>query len=154
MRRFGTTFVALMAFALPVRAVATVFDFSATEKSALSPSPVTFDFALNTSSAMLSPSGPTDFFNVAIFENGTLSSGNTISAQFGTDLGSPLFFLIDTSPSAFFSGSGSGITFNVGNFNIADGATDGEGTLNIAVVSEPASWLFLLCGCGLASFGL
>ena len=32
----------------------------------------------------------------------------------------------------FYSGSGTGIVFNAGTFDIADGATEGEGTLIIS----------------------
>ena len=54
----------------------------------------------------------------------------------------------------FYSGSGTGIVFNAGTFDIADGATEGEGTLIISsgsagpvsATSEPAAWLLLLTG--------
>ncbi len=135
---------------LPKVASATVYNFNATEMSALSPVPVSFVFSLDTSTAYVD-SGVTMFNNIRIDENGTTSFGNTVGAQYGTDLGSPLFFLIDTGLQPFYLGSGPGITFNVGSFPIADGATDGEGTVNISAgntspVPEPATWTLLLTG--------
>ena len=135
---------------LPNVASATVYNFNATETSALSPGPVTFSFSLDTTMAQAN-AGTTSFSNVSISENGTAFPGNTISAQFGTDLASPLFFLIDTSPDPFYTGSGTGITFNTATFAIADGATDGEGTLTISTgpsspTPEPATWTLLLTG--------
>ena len=132
------------------------YDFHAVETSALSPSPVTFMFSLDTATAYVGPSGSTNFNNVSITENGTEIPGNTIGAQYGTDLGGPLFFLIDTSSQPFYTGSGTGITFNASTFRIADGATDGEGTLTISTsmsspIPEPATWSLLLTGCSAAA---
>ncbi len=136
---------------LPKVASATVYSFHDIETSALSSSPVSFTFSLDTATAVSTVSG-TVFTDISIDENGTNSSGNSIAASFTTDLGSPRFFLIDTGSEPFYSGSGSGITFNIGSFSIADGFTDGEGTLNIAAgaaspVPEPATWTLLLAGC-------
>lgn len=123
---------------LPTFASATSYSFQATEMSALSPSSVTFTFSLDTATASLSPSGGTLFNNVSITENGMTVAGNNVFAQYGTDLGSTLFFFIDTSLQPFFTGSGTEISFNIGTFAIADGATDGEGTLQISSNASPA----------------
>ena len=140
---------------LPCMARATVYDFHDTETSALSPLPVTFTFSLDTATAG-SGGGATSFSNVSINENGTVFTGNTVGATFTTNLSSPLFFLIDTSSEAFYSGSGTSIVFDVGAFYIADGATDGEGTLTISArpasaVPEPATWTLLFVGVALAA---
>ena len=150
MLRFGIVLAAASMTLLPMSASATVYNFQDTETSALSPSPVSFSFSLDTATAAGSSTGTT-FNNITINENGTLFSGDSVEATFTTDLGSPLFFLIDTGSEPFYSGSGTGITFNVGTFPIANGAKDGEGTLTISAnsvspVPEPATWTLLLVG--------
>ena len=77
---------------LPKLASATTYNFQATETSALSPSPVSFTFSLDTSTAYLSTSGSISFPNVSIEENGAAFPGNIVGAQLGTDLSSPLFY--------------------------------------------------------------
>ena len=145
--------IAIAAMTLTPRlASATTYNFQATETSALSPSPVSFTFSLDTSTAYLSRTDSTTFPNVAIEENTATFPGNTVDDEFGTDLSSPLFFLIDTSSTPFTSGSGTAISFNIGSFAIADGATDGEGTLQISntpavPTPEPSTWILLLTGC-------
>ncbi len=141
----------------PKTAFATVYTFQDTESSALSVTPVSFSFSLDTATATTTTTvngSSTIFSNVVITDNGTSSSGNSAAASFTTDLASPLFFWVDTSLMPFYSGSGTGIVFNTGTFAIADGATDGEGTLIISsgsagpvsVTPEPAPWLLLLTG--------
>ena len=150
MKRFRWSIAVGALALLPLLASATPFTFQETETSALSPSPVSFTFSLDTSTASLTPTGSTVFNNVLIVENGTNIPGNTIGTEYGTDLFSPLFFWIDTSLTPFTSGSGSGITFNIGSFSLADGATDGEGTLQISSpvspTPEPSTWILLLTG--------
>ena len=122
---------------LPAIACAAVYDFKSTEVSALGDP--TFSFVLDTSSAV-SANNSTSFPGVTIDESGTKVFGNTITLVSPTELASPLFFFIDTDlpgPKAFGDGSGPTIKFNVGSFTIADGFTDGEGTLSIA--EAPAS---------------
>ena len=140
---------------LPSMALATVYDFHDTETSALSPSPVSFTFSLDTATAG-SGGGGTVFSNVSINENGTVFPGNSVGATFTTNLSSPLFFFVDTGSEPFYSGSGTSITFNVGTFSIANGATDGEGKLSISAASaapvpEPATWTLLFAGVALAA---
>ena len=148
--------IATMATAMalsPSLASATVYTFQDTETSALSSSPVSFSFTLDTATAAASGSGitlATLFNGVSIEENGIPTSGS-VDATFTTDLSSPLFFWVDTSLEPFYAGSGTGIAFNTGTFAIADGLTDGEGTLTIsaspvAPTPEPAPWLLLLTG--------
>ncbi len=137
-------------------ASATIYNFNATETSALSPSPVTFSFSLDTATASLTPAGATTFSNISITEDGKTIAKNTIGAEFGTNISSPLFFWIDTGLNSFYTGSGTGIAFNLASFPIADGVTDGEGTLKItstapAPTPEPASWVLLLTGCTAAA---
>ena len=151
MGRCETVLLAAAMTLLPRVAAATVFNFYDTETSALSPTPQSFMFSLDTATAVGDASGTT-FNNVSITDNGATISGNTIGASFTTYLSSPLFFLIDTGLQPFYSGVGTGITFNVGSFPVADGATDGEGTLTISAgtappVPEPATWTLLLTGC-------
>ena len=138
-------------------ASATVYTFQSTDTSALSPNPVSFSFSLDTATAVSSGNGAT-FNNVSIIRNGVSSSGNSITAAFGTEIESPLFALIDTSSlmEPFYSGAGSGIVFNLATFAIAEGFTDGEGTLTIASnavspVPEPATWTLLLTGGAIAA---
>ena len=143
--------VAAMTFS-PKLASATTYEFQVTETSALSSSPVSFTFSLDTSTAYLSPSGFTNFQSISIEENRAAFPGNTVEAQFGTDLSSPLFFFIDTSSIPFTFGSDTAIVFNIGRFAIADGATDGEGALQISSspvspTPEPSTWILLLTGC-------
>ena len=150
MWRFSIVVLAASITLLPKTASATAYSFSATETSALSPSPVSFTFSLDTTTANLTGSG-TAFNNVSIRENGTLFSGNSVGASFTTNLSSPLFFFVDTSLGPFYSGSGTNIIFNVGTFAIADGETDGEGTLTISAVPvspvpEPTAWVLLFTG--------
>ena len=150
MWRFSIAVLAASMTLLPKTASATAYNFSATEMSALSPSPVSFTFSLDTTTANLTGNS-TAFNNVSIRENGTLFSGNSVAASFATDLSSPLFFFVDTSLENFYSGSGTNITFNTGTFAIADGATDGEGTLTISSVPvspvpEPTTWTLLFTG--------
>lgn len=148
MPRYGILVATALMTLLPKLAVATTYNFNATETSGLSPSPVNFTFALDTATATSGANGTT-FSNVTIDENGTPIPGNSVGASFTTYLSSPLFFLIDTDTTPFYSGTGSGIAFNVGTFAIADGATDGEGTLSITTASavpEPATWGLLLAG--------
>ena len=154
MRRFGVVLTIGWMMALPVAASATVYTFQDMETSALSPLPVSFSFSLDTALAEVTNGNDATFSNVAITQNGTTVAGNTVGASFGTNLSSPLFFLIDTSTTPFYSGLGTGIVFNTGSFAIADGATDGEGTLTIssdavAPTPEPATWALLLTGCAL-----
>lgn len=143
---------------LPNTASAAAYSFSATEMSALSPSPVSFTFSLDTTTANLTANGTT-FNNVSITENGTLFPGKSVGASFTTDVSSPLFFFVDTSLQPFYSGSGTGITFNTGTFAIADGLTDGEGTLTISAapvspVPEPAPWTLLFTGLAMTAAAL
>ncbi len=135
---------------LPRLAAATTYNFSASEVSALSPSPVSFAFALDTATAAVRANGAT-FSDITIMENGTPVTANSVGAQYGTDLSSPLFFWIDTSLTPFYSVAGADLVFNTGTFAIADGATDGEGTLVISqagnsAVPEPATWGLLFAG--------
>ncbi len=140
-----------------VHALASVYNFQATETSALSPSTTTFDFSLDTSGATFA-AGTTTFNGVAISENGTTFPNNIVGTSFNTNLSSPLFFFVDTDPTmlSFSSGTGSGIVFNTGTFAIADGATDGEGTLTISAsptaspVPEPSTWSLMIVGIGMA----
>ncbi len=137
----------------PQFASATVYSFQSTDVSALSSSPVVDAFSLDTATAVASANGTT-FSGVMIEQNGTNFANNAVQASFTTDLASPLFFLVDTSNTPFYSGSGTGLTFNTGTFAIADGLTDGEGTLTISSVPstpvsptpEPATWMLLLTG--------
>ena len=74
MLHFGMLLAAASMLLLPSTALATVYDFHATEISALSPSPVSFTFSLDTTMAGNSRNG-TFFNNVSITENGKVSSG-------------------------------------------------------------------------------
>ena len=159
MYRSGIMIAAALTVASPRIASATAYDFSAVETSALSASPETFSFSLDTATAGAS-SGGASFSNVTITENGRPIVGNTLTASFTTNLASPLFFFVDTSPSTvpFYTGTGSGIVFNTGSFAIAEGLTEGEGTLTIAAASdsavpEPATWAVLLAGLALMAAG-
>lgn len=157
MRHMSIIAVAWLATLIPGHAFASVYNFQSTETSALSSSPTTFNFSLDTSGAIFG-AGTTSFSDVAITENGTQSLNNTVSVPFDTNISSPLFFFVDTDPTtlAFSSGTGSGITFNTGTFAIADGFTEGEGTLTVSNVStvsavpEPSTWSLMLVGVGLA----
>ena len=158
MWRFGIVIAAAAMILSSGLASATVYTFQDTETSALSSSPVSFDFSLDTATAGVSAGGAT-FDDVAIDENGTASEGNSVVASFTTDLSSgSLFFWVDTSTEPFYSGSGTGIAFNTGTFAIADGLTDGEGTLTISAgavsaTPEPATWMLLLSGGAVAAVG-
>ena len=150
MWRFGIIVVAASMAFVPKTASATVYSFSDTETSALSPSPVTFTFSLNTAADTVTANG-TSFNNVPILRNGTLFASNSVGASFTTNLSSPLFFFVDTSLVPFYSGAGTNLSFNIGTFAIADGANDGEGTLTISAVPvspvpEPATWTLLFTG--------
>ena len=155
MWHFRTILAAASVTLSPYVASATVFNFHDTETSALSLSPVSFSFSLDTATA--TPNGASTTFNgVLIDENGTLTPRNSVGASYTTNLSSPLFFLVDTSSLPFYSGSGTGIRFNTGTFAIADGATDGEGILTISAnttspVPEPATWDLLLTGGAIAA---
>ena len=145
---------------LPRIASATVYNFQSTESSALSSS-TSFSFSLNTAAAVINANG-TGFNNITITKNGTSISGNSVEATFTTSLGSGrLFFFTDTNTPTlpFYSGSGTDISFDSGTFEIADGLTDGEGTLTIAAVPisavpEPATWAVLFAGVFTAGAGL
>ncbi|QYE37130.1 PEPxxWA-CTERM sorting domain-containing protein (plasmid) [Polymorphobacter sp. PAMC 29334] len=150
----ATAFAALLLVSQSTSGSAAVFHFDATETSALSSTPTSFTFSLNTSAAMPGVGGSTIFSNVSIYRDGALVPANTVVAQYGTNLGSPLFYFIDTGLKRFSSGSGPDFTFDTGRFVIADGATDGEGTLEISTVPEPASWAMMITGIGLAGSGL
>lgn len=155
MSPFGILIAAASIALLPCMARAAVYDFHDTETSALSPSPVSFTFSLDAATAV-SSGGGTSFNDVSINENGVAFPGNSVGATYTTNLSSPLFYFIDTSAEPFYSGSGTSIDFNVGTFSIADGATDGEGTLTITAASgspvpEPATWSLLLTGVVLAA---
>ncbi len=150
MWRFPMVVLAASMMLLPKTASATAYSFSATETSALSSSPVNFTFSLDTTTATSTANG-TAFNNVSIRENGTLFSGDSIGASFTTNLSSPLFFFVDTSLGPFYSGSGTNLVFHVGTFAIADGYTDGEGTLTVSAdpvspVPEPTAWTLLFTG--------
>ena len=155
MRRFGLVVAIASMTLLPEMALATVYGFQDTETSGLSPVPVSFTFSLDTATAGNSGDA-TSFNNVAISENGVLSSGNTVDASFATNLSSPLFFFVDTALQPFYSGSGTSISFNPGTFAIADGLTDAEGTLTISAASasavpEPATWALLFAGAAMTA---
>ncbi len=135
---------------LPALASASIYDFKSTETSALG-NPA-YSFALDTSQAHDS-GGVTSFTNVTIDKNGVPDAGNTVTLVSSDEVASPLFFFIDTdvpNPKPFYSGSGTTTTFNVRTFSIADGFTDGEGSLVIsaATVPEPGTWLLMLVGLG------
>ena len=143
---------------LPGSAFATIYDFQSSEMSALG-SP-TYSFALDTSNAAANGTG-TSFSGVTIDDSGTVTTGNTVSFPASTELSGPSFFFVDTDvpgPKSFGQGSGKDVTFNVGTFSIADGFTEGKGTLNISSDSvsaapEPSAWLLMfagVCGIGLA----
>ena len=149
---------AACALLLPRVALADVFDFHSVEISALG-SP-TFDFSLDTASAVSTTSG-FSFSDVTILKDGTASTGNTVGAAYGVNLSSPSFFLVNTDPSGtpFYLVNGSHLSFNSGTFAIADGATDGEGTLTItnstvSAAPEPSAWILMIIGVGLAGAGL
>ena len=151
MTRIGLVAAAAFMMLLPKVASATTYTFHDTESSALSSSPVSFDFSLDTTTATAVADGGASFSDITIEENGTPISGNTVAATFTTNLSSSLFFLIDTGSEPFYSGAGTGITFHPGTFVIADGFTDGEGTLTVSDASlspvpEPATWTLLLAG--------
>lgn len=140
---------------LPGSAFATLYNFSSTESSALG-SPA-FSFTLDTSTAVNTGNG-TSFPKVTINDSGVLTMGNTVSLVTPTELASPGFFFIDTDvpgPKPFSAGTGTDTVFNVGTFSIADGLTDGEGTLIISnalvsAVPEPSTWLLMITGvCGI-----
>ncbi len=156
MWRFRIVIVAAALILSSRLASATVYTFQDTETSALSPSPVSFDFSLSTETAGASAGGAT-FNDVAIDENGTSSAANSVVASFTTNLSSgSLFFWVDTSTEPFYSGSGNGIVFNTDTFAIADGLTDGEGTLTISAgavsaTPEPATWVLFLSGGAVAA---
>lgn len=156
MRRYGIL-AALAGMALPQAALAQIYTFHSTELSALSPSPSVFDFTLDAATATAIAAG-TSFGNVTISHNGVATTGNTLTASFGTNIGGSPFFLVDTSPDSatrpFYSGSGPAITFNPGVFAIADGLTNGKGTLTIGAVAvsavpEATTWAAMLLGFGL-----
>ena len=141
----------------PTGAVAAVYSFTSNEVSAIGdPS---YSFQLNTASGVESSDGTT-FSDVTIDDDGETSTGNTISFSSPTQLGSPLFFFSDTDvpgPVAFGSGSGADVIFNVGSYKVADGFTEGAGTLTISGSSvsaapEPSAWLLLFAG--IAGIGL
>ena len=146
---------AITAILLPNLASATVYEFHSTETSALSSSPTSFDFALDTTLASVA-GGATSFSNITISKNGVPAPGNTVQASFTTDIASPLFFLVDTSLVPFYSGTGVNIAFNPGTFAIADGLTDGEGTLAISSpsVPEPPAWALVSSGIALLGVAL
>lgn len=157
MRSISLVTAALVTTLFSGHALASVYNFQATETSALSPSATMFNFSLDTSVATL-VAGTTNFGGVAISKNGTTVPNNTVGIPFNTNISSPLFFFVDTDPTmhSFSSGTGSGIVFNTGTFAIADGATDGEGTLTISAiptaspVPEPSTWSLMIIGIGVA----
>ncbi len=142
----------LCAAVLPSSAFAAVYDFSSTETSALgSPS---YSFDIDTSTGIAS-GGATLFSNVTIDDSGVSSSGNTVTFASPTELGSSSFFFIDTDTPTkdFGAGAGPAVIFNPGIYKIADGETDGEGSLVISQVGvsaapEPSTWLLMLAGIG------
>ena len=152
MHRSGMMVAAALTMASPGIASATAYTFSEAEISALGSE--TFTFSLDTATAGNS-SGGASFSNITITANGRPSAGQTVTASFTTNLSSgSLFFLVDTSTTPFYTGTGTGITFNTGTFAIADGLTDGEGTLTVAAaapVPEPATWAVLLGGLAVAT---
>ncbi len=151
MRHVRPMVVAVLLTALPLCASAKIYDFTSSESSALG-NP-TFSFVLNTVDAVAAGGG-TSFPGVTIDKNGAEIPGNVITLISPFELASPFFFFVDTDvpgPKAFGEGAGPGMIFNVGSFSIADGFTDGEGTLIISEASssaapEPATWLMLLTG--------
>ena len=148
MRVIASVVVGLAAALSSTVAAAAIYTFDATETSALSPSPVAFNFSVDTASAFVNGVA-TSFNDVTISKNGVPSMGNTVNATYTTSLASPLFYLIDTDTRPFYSGIGAAIRFHQGSFAVADGATDGEGTLTISgtsAVPEPAAWGFMIIG--------
>ena len=151
MRNLWFATIAAAVVVLPSSAFAAVYNFSSTETSAIG-NP-TYTFAIDTATGVES-GGATSFSGVTIAVNGAKSTGNTISFPSPTELGSSLFFFIDTDvpgPKSFGMGSGASVTFDPGTFSIADGFTEGEGTLTIseAAVSaapEPSAWLLMITG--------
>lgn len=144
-------------------ATATIYTFHSTEVSALSATPATFDFNLDTASAVADANAlfgsPTTFGGVTINTNGAPVLGNTVKTSFGTQLSSPLFSFISTDSGPFYTGSGTDINFNTGNFTIASQFTNGIGTLTISEVAasavpEPATWLLMFGGIGMVGTAL
>ncbi len=153
MRKLWFVAAAACLVPLPGSAFAAIYDFKSTESSALG-NPA-FNFALDTSIAV-DTGGGTSFSGVTIDDSGVRTTGNTVSLVTSTELASSLFFFVDTDvpgPKLFSVGSGTDITFNPGTFSIADGFTDGEGTLTItntsvSAVPEPPTWLLMIAGIG------
>ena len=154
MRNMWLVSAIVCAFAIPGSALATVYDFRSTEMSALG-NPA-FSFVLDTSKAAYDM-GVTTFTGVTITQDGVPSAGDSVFIPDTTDIGSPLFFFIDTDvpvTKAFDSGAGTGITFNAGTYSIADGAKDGEGTLTISAAPEPTTWALMIAGVGMIGAAL
>ena len=155
MTRLGLILAATIAAALPLRAAATVYSFAETDTGGLGAE--AFDFSLDTATGVLQPDGTTTTFApVTILSSGTAVLDQTVFTQYGTAIGSPLFYLIDTDPSMrpFSTGDGSDVAFNTGRFAIAQGGTDGEGFLTISAAPEPSAWALLIAGAGLAGLAL
>ena len=148
MRNFWLVSAIAAGIVLPGSALAKVYDFHSTETSAVG-NP-TFSFSLDTTQAE-EISGVTSFSDVTIYEDGVKMLDNTISLPSSSTIASPLFFLIDTDTpvtKSFDAGSGADVTFNIGTFTIADGNTDGEGTLTISAAPEPGAWALMVAGLG------
>lgn len=150
MKRAIAIAAAATLLALPQLAAAEVFSFHSTETSALG-SPV-YDFSLDTSKATVAAEG-FNFADVTISKDGVATTGNSVGAAYGTNISSPLFFYVDTDPSSkpFYTLDSNGLVFNTGAFSIADGNTDGEGTLTISgspvsAAPEPGAWTLLIAG--------
>ena len=142
----------LCAAVLPSSAFAAVYDFSSTETSALgSPS---YSFNIDTSTGVAN-GGVTMFSNVTIDDSGVSSSGNIVTFASPTELGSSSFFFIDTDTPTkdFGAGAGPAVIFNPGTYKIADGETDGEGSLvisqaGVSAAPEPSTWFLMFAGIG------
>ena len=138
---------------LPGGAFAAIYNFQSSETSALGDP--TYSFALNTADT-ISNGSETSFSGVTIDDSGTTTIGNMVSFLTPTELSGPSFFFVDTDapgPKAFGEGLGTNTTFNPGAFSIADGFTEGEGTLDISNISssaapEPSTWLLMIAGVG------
>ena len=131
---------------------AAVYDITANETSAFGPETISID--LDTAGAVVS-NGQTSFLDTTVKINGVLQPSDVFTTT-TNNIGGSSFFFVDTNtpdPKAFYSGSGESTVFNTGAYIIADGATDGEGTLNISngqvsAAPEPSTWLLMIAGVG------
>ena len=131
---------------------AAAYDITAHETSAFGPEVVSIQ--LDTSDAVAS-GGQTTFSEATVEINGAFQAGGVFTTN-TNNIGGDGFYFIDTdtpNTKEFYTGSVTGTVFNSGTYTVADGATDGAGTLNIiggpvSAAPEPSTWLLMIAGIG------